>query len=141
MPFAASVDRIFDIGGLRVYSVPMVAIQPDLSRARYESRPGRRAVVVASLADLCGPAEGTVELPIWLFWSSPDHTFDLGDQDMRRWLYQIVLREAGSPEDLTAYLDGDTLIALWPDLYLPEGVRQAWEEQHPVLRAAATAAA
>ncbi len=112
----------------------MVAIQPDVSRARYESRPGRCAVVAASLADLRGPAEGTVELPIWL-------TFDLGDQDMRRWLYQIVLREAGSPEDLTAYLDGDTLIALWPDLYLPDGVRQAWEEQHPVLRAAATAAA
>ena len=44
-------------------------------------------------------------------------------------------------EDLAAYLNGDTLIALWPDLYLPEGVRQAWEEQHPVLRAAATAAA
>ena len=110
--------------------------------------PGRHAVslppqvlgkAAASLADLRGPAEGTVELPIWLFWSSPDHTFDLGDQDMRRWLYQIVLREAGSLEDLTAYLDGDTLIALWPDLYLPEGVRQAWEEQHPVLRAAATA--
>jgi hypothetical protein len=117
----------------------MVATQPDVSRARYESRPGRRAVVAASLADLRGPAEGTVELPIWLFWSSPDHTFDLGDQDMRRWLYQIVLREAGSSEDLTAYLDGDTLIALWPDLYLPDGVRQAWEEQHPVLRAAATA--
>ena len=140
-PFAAFVDRIFDIGGVRVYSVPMVAIQPDASRARYQSRPGRRAVVAASLTDLRGPAEGTVELPIWLFWSSPDHTFDLGDQDMRRWLYQIVLREAGSLEDLTAYLDGDTLIALWPDLYLPDGVRQAWEEQHPVLRAAATAAA
>ena len=96
-------------------------------------------VVAASLADLRGPVEGTVELPIWLFWSSPDHTFNLGDQDMRRWLYQIVLREAGSLEDLTAYLDGDTLIALWPDLYLPKGVRQAWEEQHPVLRAVATA--
>ena len=124
-----------------MYSGPMVAIQPDASRARYESRPGRRAVVTASLADLRGPAAGTVELPIWLFWSGPDHTFDLGDQDMRRWLYQIVLREAGSFEDLTAYLDGDTLIALWPDLDLPDGVRQAWEEQHPVLRAAATAAA
>jgi len=95
--------------------------------------------VAVSLADLRGSAEGTVELPIWLFWSSPDHTFDLGDQDMRVLLYQTVLREASRPEDLTAYLDGDTLIALWPDLYLPKGVRQAWEEQHPVLRAAATA--
>ena len=106
----------------------------------YQARPGRRAVVVASLADLHGPIEGQVELPIWLFWGHPDHTFDLGDEDMRRWLYQTVLREAGQPEDLVAYLDGDTLVALWPELFLPPGVRQAWEDQHPVLRVAAAAA-
>jgi hypothetical protein len=122
-----------------VYAVPMVTTQPELPRAGYESRPGRPVVVAASLADLRGPAEGTVELPIWLFWSSPDHTFDVGDPDMRRWLYQIVLREASRLEDLTAYLDGDTLVALWPGLYLPKGVRQAWEDQHPALRAAAAA--
>jgi hypothetical protein len=133
------VDRIFDISGVRVYSVPMVTTQPDVSRDRYESRPGRHAVVADSLADLCGPAGGIVELPIWLFWSNPDHTFDLADPDMRRWLYQIVLREASRLEDLTAYLDGDTLIALWPDLYLPKGVRQAWEDKHSALRAAAAA--
>jgi hypothetical protein len=98
-------------------------------------------VVIASLADLRGPTEGTVELPIWLFWSSPGHRFDLGDRDMRLWLYQTVLREASRPEDLTTYLDGGTLIALWPNLYLPKGVRQAWEDQHPALRAAAAAAA
>src|ERR1700730_19311407 len=118
----------------------MVAIQPDVSRAWYESRPGRPVMVAASLADLRGPAEGIVELPIWLFWSAPDHPFDLGDQDMRVWLYQTVLREASRPEDLTAYLDGDTLIALWPGLHLPNGVRQAWEEQHPALRVAAASA-
>ena len=124
-----------------MYAVPMAITQADGSRARYQSRPGRPAVVAASLADLRGPTEGTVELPIWLFWSSPDHTFDLGDQDMRRWLYQTVLREAVRAEDLTSYLDGDTLIALWPELYLPKGVRQAWEDQHPALRAVAATAA
>ncbi len=98
-------------------------------------------MVIASLADLCGPAEGTVELPLRLFWSAPGHIFDLGDRDMRLWLYQTVLREASRPEDLITYLDGDTLIALWPDLYLPKGVRQAWEDQHPILRAAVVAAA
>jgi hypothetical protein len=112
----------------------------DPARIRYQSRPGRRAVVVASLADLHGPAEGLVALPIWLFWGSPDHTFDLADADMRRWLYQTVLREAGRLEDLTAYLDGDTLIALWPALFLPPGVRQAWEDQHPILRTTVAAA-
>jgi hypothetical protein len=119
----------------------MVTMQGDASRTRYQSRPGRRAVVVTSFADLQGPVEGTVELPLWLFWSAPGHTFDLGDRDMRIWLYQTVLREASRPEDLTTYLDGDTLITLWPDLYLPKGVRQAWEDQHPALRAAAVTAA
>ncbi len=31
--------------------------------------------------------------------------------------------------------DRDTLIAMWPELHRPEGVRQAWEEHHPRLRA------
>jgi hypothetical protein len=60
---------------------------------------------------------------------------------MRRWLYQTVLREAARPEDLTTNLNADLLVALWPELYLPKGVRQAWEDQHPALRAAAATAA
>jgi hypothetical protein len=119
----------------------LVATTQAESRARNQSRPGRRAVVVADLAELRGPVEGTVELPLWLFWSPPGHGFDLGDRDMRLWLYQTVLREAGRVEDLAAYLDGDTLIGLWPDLYLPLGVRRAWEDRHPVLRAVAAALA
>ena len=108
------------------------------SRARYHSRPGHRAVVAASLADLQGPTHGTVELPIWLFWY-PDRTFDLDEPGMLPWMYQVVLREAGSAEDL-AHLNGELLIALWPELYLPRGVRQAWEDQHPELHAASVPA-
>jgi len=102
--------------------------------ALHQSRPGCRVVVAASLADLRGPAQGLVELPIWLFWH-PDRRFDLDEPGMLAWMYQIVLREASRAEDL-AYLNGERLIAVWPDLYLPGGVRQAWEDQHPVLHAA-----
>jgi hypothetical protein len=109
-------------------------------RTRYWARPGRRAVVVADLASLRGPLHGRVEQPLRLFWSSPDRSFDLDIPFMRRWLYQIVLREASRPEDLTGYLDRETLIGLWPQLCLPAGVRQAWEEFHPVLRGVAAAA-
>jgi len=119
----------------------MASTPADATRVRYESRPGRYAAVAASLADLKGPTEGTVELPLWLFWSSPDRTFDLSKPYMLRSMYETVLGEASHLEDLTTYLDGDTLIALWPDLYLPKGVRQAWEDRHPVLRAAAVTAA
>ena len=83
-----------------------------------------------------GWSRGTVGLPLQLYWSGPSPVFGLEDPDMRRWLYQIVLREAGRPEDLTGDLDRDTLIAVWPELHLPKGVRQAREEHHPQLRAA-----
>jgi DNA invertase Pin-like site-specific DNA recombinase len=107
---------------------------------RYQGRPGRQALVAGDLADLRGPVEGTVELPLRLFWSAPDRTFDLGKPYMLRSLYETVLREAIRPEDLTTYLNGDTLLAVWPDLFVPKDVRQAWEDQHPDLRAARAAA-
>jgi hypothetical protein len=117
----------------------MGTVRASPPQVRYESRPGHRAVVAARLADLHGPAHGLVDLPIWLFWH-PDRTFDLDEPGMLSWMYRIVLREARSTEDF-AYLNGDLLIALWPDLYLPGGVRQAWEDQHPELHAAPVPAA
>lgn len=94
-------------------------------------------MVVTDLAGLRGPVRGVVRLPLWLYWSGPSPAFDLGEPFLRRWLYEIVLREAASLGDLTSHLDGGTLVEMWPDLFLPRGVRQAWEELHPVLRAAA----
>jgi hypothetical protein len=122
-----------------MYPVHMAIMQANMPGVRHQSRPGRWAVVAASLAELQGPTHGTVELPIWLFWY-PDRTFDLDEPGMLQWMYQVVLREAGSTEDL-AYLNGDLLIAFWPDLFLPKGVRQAWEDQHPELHAAPVPAA
>jgi hypothetical protein len=119
----------------------MATMPVGASRPPYHSRPGRPVVVAASLADLRGPVVGTIELPLRLFWSSPDRSFDLARPYMARSMYETVLVEASRPEDLTAYLDGDTLIALWPDLWLPRGVRQAWQEQHPALRPAGVTAA
>ncbi len=106
---------------------------------RHQGRPGRAVLVVADLADLRGPTHGMVQLPLRLSWSPPGRVFDLGDLDMLRAMYEIVLGEAIHGDELAAYLDGGTLAAVWPALYLPKGVRRAWEEQHPVLRAAAAA--
>lgn len=117
------------------YDVRMVSAR----RAEYESRPGRRAVVAGDLADLRGPVSGAVVLPLRLFWSLPGYRFDLGDPDMRLWLYQTVLREAARQEDLSSFLDRGLLIELWPELYLPRGVRRAWEDRFPELRATAAA--
>jgi DNA invertase Pin-like site-specific DNA recombinase len=114
---------------------------PAAVRTQYQARPGRRVIVVTDLAGLHGPASGTVTLPLRLYWSPPGRVFDLDDAFMLRSLYQTVLGEAARPEDLTSYLDRDTLIRIWPDLHLPKGVRRAWEEHHPVLRAVTAPAA
>jgi hypothetical protein len=99
---------------------------------RYQHRP---VLVAADLRMLRGPASGIVTLPLSLHWSGDDSAaaFDLDDPRQRPSLYTTVLREAGEPDDLQTWLNGDLLIDLWPRLVLPRAVRAAWEEQHPVL--------
>lgn len=109
--------------------------------APYQARPGRNVLVVRDLADLRGPASGAVTLPLRLYWSPPGRVFDLDDPFMLRSMYQVVLGEAIRAEELTGYLNRDRLLAVWPDLFLPKGVRRAWEERHPVLHAARAAVA
>jgi DNA invertase Pin-like site-specific DNA recombinase len=108
--------------------------QPAAHFAPYQARPGRPVLVIDDLADLRGPVTGTVELPVQLFWY-PNRTFNLDEPGIMRWVYQVVLREASRPDDLAGYLNGDALVSLWPDLRLPHGIRRAWEEDHPSLRA------
>ncbi|MGH3300914.1 MAG: hypothetical protein ACRDOK_04350 [Streptosporangiaceae bacterium] len=108
-------------------------------RTQHLARPGRRAVVVRDLASLRGPARGTVVLPLWLYWSPPGRVFDLGKPHSLQAMYQFVLGEADNAEDLTAHLNADLLAAVWPNLFLPKGVRRAWEEHHPELCAGAAA--
>jgi hypothetical protein len=100
-----------------------------------------RPVLVASdLRMLQGPVTGVVTLPVTLHWSGDENAarFDLDDARQRLPLYVTVLREARQAADLGNWLDGYLLVALWPRLVnrLPKTVRQAWEQQHAVLRGA-----
>ncbi|GGN99627.1 hypothetical protein GCM10010112_93610 [Actinoplanes lobatus] len=106
--------------------------------AGWQSRPGRRALVAADLSTLRGPVSGIVDLPFRLVWAPPPAgRFDLDDGFDRRRMYEIVLREAVRHDELQTWLNGELLVALWPRLYLPRGLRQAWEAAHPVLVAVA----
>jgi hypothetical protein len=80
-----------------------------------------------------------VELPHRLFWQ-PDRRVNLDNPALLAWMYETVLREAATVQELHTWLDRSTLIRLWPDIFVPRGVRQAWENRHPVLRARAAAA-
>lgn len=101
-------------------------------------------MVADSLATLRGPASGTLELPLRLFWSGPTAAparFNLDAQYDALSAYQHVLGQARNPGDLMRYLNARLLERLWPYLRLPRAVREAWEDAHPALRASSLAAA
>jgi hypothetical protein len=100
------------------------------------ARPHRPVLVAGTLGELTGPTTGLVELPLRLWWG-PQGAFDLDDPTMLAWMYENVLRESIRVGELRAYLDGTTLVRIWPQLNLPRAVRAAWEARHPRLRFAA----
>jgi hypothetical protein len=103
---------------------------------RLGSRPGRSALVIAGLGELRGPAAGVVQLPHRMLWLPPqDRRFDLADDYDRCRMYEIVLREAVQYSELRTLLNARVLTRAWPDLFLPRGVRTAWEQRHPDLAA------
>jgi plasmid stability protein len=115
--------------------------QPGAIVAPDPSRPGRAALVITELSDLRGPAGGKIVLPTRLYPERAVQVFDLDEPWLLREAYQVVLTEATSALDLAAWINAPRLIEAWPELYLPAAVRQAWEDVHPVLAAAAGRAA
>ena len=91
-------------------------------------------VVPERLDDLRGPTGGTVQLPPHLDWSGAA-TYDLDKPARLATMYRTVLNEAGSIEDLRAWLDRRVLTRLWPTLFLPAAVRRLWEGRFPELAA------
>jgi hypothetical protein len=105
------------------------------TRARYaEHRP---YVVADSLEQLMGPTHGLVKLPVHLDWSGGRRAYDLGRDRERNVLYERVLREALTVDDLARYVNDEMLRQAWPELFLPARVREAWERRFPQLAKAA----
>jgi hypothetical protein len=88
----------------------------------------RPYAVPGSLADLAGPVSGVVRLPASVGWTGRTE-YDLDDDADRDVLYERVLVEATSVEDVTAVLDETLLRSNWRRLFLPAAVRRAWEHQ------------
>ena len=92
-----------------------------------------------SLAELGGPTEGVVKLPRHIDWG-PDYGYDLADESDLAVMYERVIREAQTAEDLATFLDAATLRRLWPILILPAPARIKWEGRFPELAQQAAAA-
>lgn len=89
-------------------------------------------VVPDELELLVGPTSGTVELPRHLDWSGSAH-YDLDRPGRIVDLYRAVLNEASKPSDLYSYVNMQVLKRLWSYMWLPDGVRAAWEQHFPEL--------
>jgi hypothetical protein len=67
-----------------------------------------------------------------LDWSG-NPRYDLAEPGDVLVMYQTVLKEATTPDDLGRWLDAATLQRLWTSLWLPPGLRALWEERFPGL--------
>ncbi|WP_165984987.1 hypothetical protein [Streptomyces sp. YIM 98790] len=85
-----------------------------------------------SLDDLVGPTSGTVILPRHIDWG-PHYEYDLADEADVLLMYERVIREAQSPDDLRAYLNADLLRRHWMHLFLPVRACTAWQTRFPEL--------
>ena len=55
-------------------------------------------------------------------------------------MYRTVLKEAATVDDLNTWLDQQTLMQIWPSLWLPPRLRQLWEHRFAALAATRAAA-
>lgn len=55
----------------------------------------------------------------------------------RRVVYERVLREAATTEEVSRYVNAAVLVQVWRRLWLPQRVLRLWEERFPELTRAA----
>ena len=103
------------------------------SRTYAENRP---YLLPDTLGELAGPVTGAIQLPLRLDWSERA-VFHLDNPAERNVMYERVIREATQADDLRSYLNEAVLRQVWRLLFLPQEVRQRWEERFPDLRLAA----
>jgi len=84
---------------------------------------GRVITVLEHLPD--NPNIKQIKLPVAVYWSGDKDTYSLDVPIERNFAYEQLLTNANA-NDLTRYLDKDTLLEVFDDLMLPPFVRAAW---------------
>lgn len=156
--FHAAGWRPVDLQRVTGYSRETIrqALRPEVRRAANDGRRkgagtrppddylpygARKPYVIAdSLGGLHGPTSGSVTLPRHLDWSG-DAVYNLDKPARLASMYKTVLNEAASVDDLNAWLDKQTLLQVWPSLWLPPRLRQLWEHRFAALAATRISAA
>ncbi len=128
-PTVDTLERLLAATGNRLALMPTLRwTQVAVGRGRIAFVPDRLPCLAAS------QALRTIRLPLHLDWSSPTREVRLIDRRQRLQAYEVVLQE-GQPADIESIVDGALLIDGWDEMFLPRGVRSAW--QHLIDRIAA----
>jgi hypothetical protein len=106
---------------------------PLLAGHKLDTENTKPTCVVEDLDELSSSVTGVTELPIELNWT-PSNRYDLSDVVDKMRLYETVLSEALSEDEIRKYINGHDLTEFWMRLRLPRRVRYAWESVHPMLR-------
>jgi hypothetical protein len=69
---------------------------------------------------------GEVFLPLHIWWSEPQRSFDLDNRQHLIRAYGLVLAE-GTEADVLRFIDPGVLLSIWNELLIPRHVQQAWE--------------
>jgi hypothetical protein len=95
---------------------------------------GLRAVPVLSLAELHGPDNCCIRLPVEVCWSLPPERrwFDLTDPDQVRAAYGFIFSAAREPAHIAGTVNPGLLVSAWP-VNVPLRARRAWEALNPQL--------
>ncbi len=92
-------------------------------------------VIVDRLSDFRGPRSGYIQLPNHVWWNG-DNRFNMDDLDDVHTAYPAILREAATENDLIKHINLDLFLHVWPELILPDRLKQLWISIHPVLATA-----
>lgn len=121
-PTLATAERILTVAGFALSVDPAVEFTEHLTNHRrpfYVANRLWRLPIEQALA--------TVVLPLHLNWSTTGQQFDLRNRRQRLHCYEILLRE-GDGRDIMTYIDGVLLVDLWPEMYLPRAIKNAWTQ-------------
>jgi hypothetical protein len=135
--------RVGDLQRVTGYSRETIrqALDPEARRSINESRreaaARRRAVrerfvVPRTLDELQGPAQGRIVLPGRLNVFD-DASYDLDQPKSVSRLYESVLFQATSIDDLRSWINPERLREHWRRIMLPPGLRELWERRFPQL--------
>ena len=90
--------------------------------------PAARPVAIPEqfLSNRAALARGEVFLPLHIWWSDPQRSFDLDDRVQLIRAYGLVLAD-GTEADELRFIDPAVLLFIWNELFIPRHVQLAWE--------------